>query len=420
VSTTTKKSTRRTAKKRAAAKPITKSTTKKPTAARRTTAKSTQKKVVAKRAPAKKVAAKKVAAKRGTAKRVTAKKIATGRATARTSAAPVSSAGAASTRARLGTTKKTSASARKKTTATRSKVAKASAPKQTAQRNRAAPRLLHRSIFIDVENTSSQAALLDVLESLQIDRATQVVQLTAVGNWRMISQQMGRELAQLGARLVHSAPARGVRDWSDLWIAVAAGSWIATASPGDILEIISNDRAFDAVGDAAAARGIVYNRVPHRRGAAAPKSSTAAAPARRQRSRRPRRSRATADAAPTIPTETIPAWPGDDAPHGASGEQMVDLVKRLAAGRSIPWVNLDVLENALKEQGFSRPPNSPRLVTRLRRMKDFEIDSHGRVRLTGATTASPTVERDDDDDTGEPVAPARRKRRRRKPSPPVS
>jgi len=44
-------------------------------------------------------------------------------------------------------------------------------------------------------------------------------------------------------------------------------------------------------------------------------------------------------------------------------------------------VNLDVLETALKHEGFSRPPGSPRLVTRLRKIKEVEVDAHGRVRI---------------------------------------
>ena len=38
----------------------------------------------------------------------------------------------------------------------------------------------------------------------------------AVGNWRVIGHDTGRLLARHGAQLVHSAPAVGVRDWSDL------------------------------------------------------------------------------------------------------------------------------------------------------------------------------------------------------------
>src|SRR2546430_1119886 len=80
-----------------------------------------------------------------------------------------------------------------------------------------------RAVFIDVENTSSETDLLRVLDDLNIDRGT--TEVTAVGNWRVIGQQLGRVLAQRGAHLVHSAPAPRVPDWSDLWIAVSAGMW---------------------------------------------------------------------------------------------------------------------------------------------------------------------------------------------------
>ena len=68
--------------------------------------------------------------------------------------------------------------------------------------------------------------------------------------------------------------------------------------------------------------------------------------------------------------------------HGASRDQMIAVIERLTNGEAGRWINLDVLERALKDQGFARPPGSPRLVTRLRALKkDVEIDAHGRVRL---------------------------------------
>jgi hypothetical protein len=245
-----------------------------------------------------------------------------------------------------------------------------------------------RAIFIDVENTSSEESLTEVLDGLKIDRAAQPTELTAVGNWRAVGQRLGRHLASLGAQLVHSAPATGVRDWSDLWIAVAAGCWLGQALPGDVLEIVSNDRAFDAVGDAAAARGVVYHRLLHRRGAApAAEPKTAARRSRsgrRRRRRRPDQAPAVAALATTdgaIATAAI-ARHALEEPHGASREQMLLVIGRLTNGDPARWVNLDVLEKSLKAEGFSRPPGSPRLVTRLRTLKEVEVDSHGRVHLT--------------------------------------
>lgn len=253
-----------------------------------------------------------------------------------------------------------------------------------------------RAIFIDVENTSSEAALAEVLDALAIDRRAQTVELSAVGNWRTVGQPMARRLAGLGAQLVHSAPAKGVRDWSDLWIAVAAGCWLGQAAPGDVLEIVSNDKAFEAVGDAAAARGIVYRLLHHRRGAAAatPAPEAKAIAGRSGRSGRSRggrrRGRAPADqravAASRTTNPPAAAAPPRAAhpvaePHGATREQMIDLIHRLMQGDPHRWVNLDVLEKELKQEGFSRPPNSPRLVTRLRTLKEVEVSPQGRVRL---------------------------------------
>ncbi len=299
-------------------------------------------------------------------------------------------------------------------------------------------RVARRAIFIDVENTSSEETLLEVIESLKIDRMAQPTELTAVGNWRAVGQRMARTLAGLGAQLVHSAPALGVRDWSDLWIAVAAGCWLGQSVPGDVLEIVSNDRAFDAVGDAAAARGVVYHRLLHRRGAVATPHAHAAAEAkapakRRSRGgRRHRRSQAgptpalavTGRAAhPPAPAHAPPAHAAQQPleAHGASREQMLGVISRLS-GDTAKWVNLDILEKALKEEGFARPPGSPRLVTRLRALKEVEIDSHGRVRMTApvsgpASHPAPTSEPSEETKDAAPSAKPAAKRRRRRRSP---
>jgi hypothetical protein len=284
-----------------------------------------------------------------------------------------------------------------------------------------------RAIFIDVENTSSEEALSEVLEALKIDRATQPTELTAVGNWRAVGQRLARHLASLGAQLVHSAPALGVRDWSDLWIAVAAGCWLGQAMPGDTLEIVSNDRAFDAVGDAAAARGIIYRRLLHRRGAVEPAHDAEAKPAKRRsrggrRRRRPQSERpaaAVAAAAAPRPAPAPPRFhPSSVEPHGATREQMISLIGKITNNDVGRWVNLDVLEKALKSEGFSRPPGSPRLVTRLRTLKEVEVDSHGRVRVTPSMAQPPEAPAEEPAGRAESVAaaapPKRRRPRRRK------
>src|SRR5262249_44028917 len=102
--------------------------------------------------------------------------------------------------------------------------------------------VVRRAIFYDVENASQPGQIARVIDHLAIDRLGWRTDFVAVGNWRVIGADTARLLARHGAQLVHSAPSTGVRDWSDLRIAVSAGAWLAGARPGDMLEIVSDDR----------------------------------------------------------------------------------------------------------------------------------------------------------------------------------
>src|SRR5438093_4531460 len=148
------------------------------------------------------------------------------------------------------------------------------------------------AIFFDVENTSHPGHIERVIERLAIDHLGRSTEFYAVGNWRVIGHETERLLARHGAQLVHSAPSTGVRDWSDLRIAVSAGVWLAGARPGDVLEIVSDDRAFDAVGDVAAALGITFHRLTARTlGGVSPAEPSHAVPATERGQRRGRRGR---------------------------------------------------------------------------------------------------------------------------------
>jgi hypothetical protein len=263
-----------------------------------------------------------------------------------------------------------------------------------------------RAIFIDVENTSSEAALLGALDQLSIDHKTMPTELVAVGNWRVIGQHVARMLAQRGARLFHTAPATGVKDWSDLSIAVAAGIWLGRAEPGDQIEIVSADRAFDAVADAAMNLGVKFRRLTYGPLSGLAESVTPAelAEGRPRRSRRGGRRRRGGAQPPApwgqgaVPSAEVstrttrPPLSDVDAPgaatngidkdiQGATPEQIIATIARLTAKAPERGVNLDLLINALKAEGFGRPPGSPRLVTRLRKMKDVEVSPTGMVRL---------------------------------------
>ena len=266
---------------------------------------------------------------------------------------------------------------------------------------------LRRAVFIDVENTSSEEDLTRVLDHLHLDRRAQPTELWALGNWKSVGVRGARMLAGLGAQLMHSAPSPGVRDWSDLRIAVAAGYWLATARAGDRLDIVSDDKAFDAVGDAAAMAGVVFVRTSYRTLHAAPRPVVVEeTEPRRRRRRRGGRGRRSPGAPPAESTARRAAPPAAHAPetprhaapvsaaaitdeehHTASHEQIREALERLTGG-SDRWVNLDLLANTLRNEGFMRPAGSPRLIVRLRRMKDVEVSPNGMIRLATAAAAA--------------------------------
>ena len=255
----------------------------------------------------------------------------------------------------------------------------ARAPASPPERTRPPRR---RAIFIDVENESRPARIEQALDALQIDHTSATTDIIASGNWRVISHETARLLAAKGAQLVHSAPAVGVRDWSDLRIAVSAGAWLASAHPGDRLDIVSADRAFDAVGDVAATLGVEFHR--HGQRAAAARTEPAARPARRSRRGGRGRNRATpavtTTAAPAEPTAAASPPKAPEVPMAAPPDDVLTVVRELL--KSSPrGVMLDAIANRLKEQGFERPPNSPRLVTRLRSMKELRVSPRGMVML---------------------------------------
>ncbi len=260
-----------------------------------------------------------------------------------------------------------------------------------------------RAIFFDVENTSRPAHVAQVMAHLAIDRIARATDLIAVGNWRVVSHETARYLARHGAQLVHSAPSVGVRDWSDLRIAVGAGVWLASARAGDSIEVITDDQAFDAVGDVAASLGVAFRRLSYRALAGVvgevPVEEPAVEGRSRRRSRGGRRGGGTRRSSGTSMVARAPAANTADedverqtAPH----DEIIAVVRQLidaTPGRSI---TLDALSNALKVRGFSRPTGSLRLITRLRRIKEIEVSRAGTIRLVDEAPASGVADAGDD------------------------
>jgi hypothetical protein len=275
-----------------------------------------------------------------------------------------------------------------------------------------------RAIFFDVENTSHAGHIERVIEHLAIDRLGRRTEFVAVGNWRVIGAEPARLLARHGAQLVHSAPSSGVKDWSDLRIAVSAGVWLAAARPGDVLEIVSDDRAFDAVGDVAAALGIAFRRLSSRALAGAPHAEPRQAPAGgesgRGRGRRGRR-------APAAAAEPRRAEPRHHAPahaahageaHTTPHDELLHIVRELAERSPNGAVLIDTLSRTLKARGFSRPSGSPRLVTRLRRIKELAVSPTGMITLAGEPAPAEPVAAVSEEHGPAPAARRRRRGRR--------
>ena len=277
-----------------------------------------------------------------------------------------------------------------------------------------------RAIFFDVENASRPEHIARVIEHLEVDRTGRRTDFVAVGNWRVIGHDTARLLARHGAHLIHSAPSVGVRDWSDLRIAVGAGVWLAGARAGDVLEIITSDRAFDAVGDVAASLGIEFRRLSHQgiTGAAETRAPVREAPTESRSAAiavaaagavpgaiGPRRARplpspplrhlgarrlgsTLARSSPwSSPRRLRPSPPGSrraPAPQTAPRDELIAVVHDLMQRSPGRPLTLDTLANALKSRGFSRPPGSPRLITRLRRIKEIALSRTGVITLVGS------------------------------------
>jgi hypothetical protein len=84
----------------------------------------------------------------------------------------------------------------------------------------------------------------------------------------------------------------------------------------------------------------------------------------------------------------VTAEPAVD-PQTAPHDEMVSVIEELIARSSDNSVSIDTLANELKSRGFRRPPGSPRLITRLRRIRQITIDRAGRITLVGDADAGP-------------------------------
>jgi len=181
---------------------------------------------------------------------------------------------------------------------------------------------------------------------------------------------------------------------------VAAGVWLGAARPGDVLEIVSDDRAFDAVGDVATSLGISFRRLSYRGLSDQPRAAEPEPVAahregssggrRGGRHRRGHGGRGRYDRpAPQPQVHVAPPAPSEAEPHTAPHDELLDIARGLIHQSPTQAVTLDTLANALKARGFSRPPGSPRLITRLRRIRELQVSRSGQITLVDSESAQP-------------------------------
>jgi hypothetical protein len=74
---------------------------------------------------------------------------------------------------------------------------------------------------------------------------------------------------------------------------------------------------------------------------------------------------------------------------------VVSVVRRLIEASPRRSISIDAVANALKSRGFQRPAGSPRLVTRLRRIRELLVSPAGVITLAedgGAPKDEPPIE----------------------------
>src|SRR6185295_4405830 len=150
---------------------------------------------------------------------------------------------------------------------------------------------------------------------------------------------------------------------------------------------ISDDQAFDAVGDVASSLGVTFHRLSYRALAGVVIEVPREEPASESRSRRRRRGgRGRTRREPIAARAPVerPVRNGAELEaeaHTAPHDELLAVARDLIEASAERSVSIDALSNALKGHGFRRTPGSPRLITRLRRIKELEVARTGAIRL---------------------------------------
>ena len=117
-------------------------------------------------------------------------------------------------------------------------------------------------LVVDVDESSGVDEIARLLADLEPRILRADTELLAVGDWRALVDEAAALLVRRGVRLVPSAPHLDRGSRRGVPIAVAIGLWLSGSAPGAALEILSEDHAFDTVGEVATSRGAIFRRLP--------------------------------------------------------------------------------------------------------------------------------------------------------------
>jgi hypothetical protein len=98
-------------------------------------------------------------------------------------------------------------------------------------------------------------------------------------------------------------------------------------------------------------------------------------------------------ARPIVEQPVANGMEADAEAHTAPHDELLAVARNLIEASAERSVSIDALSNALKAHGFRRTPGSPRLITRLRRIKELEVGRTGTIRLVDNGDAADVAER---------------------------
>jgi len=122
-------------------------------------------------------------------------------------------------------------------------------------------------VLLDIGESTGVAAIASALDDLGSQSLNSDGAVLAVSAGCTLDPEAALLLARRRVRSIPVRPEPGSGIRRGVALAVAAGLWLSSSKPGDLLEIVSDDLIFDTVGNVATGRGAVFRRVPYHQAA---------------------------------------------------------------------------------------------------------------------------------------------------------